>query len=512
MSGSNINTNVEQRKKRSKEDIEQELSKIKIELKLENVSDDDLIKMEPPLDNGHAELSRFLKLQDIFSKSLQEKQALLAEEQHKGHKETDNEDEVKIALPDLPKELLNLPYMLGELQNFIYNRMSYPCKASAGIAALASMTAFSQTNITIISRDGLGFNELYMILAPTGFGKEELRTAITLLEKLSSPGDKENLSNNIEALISLNTTKLHYGAPASAQGMHEHLERNHSILYLADEFAVWLKQGKTDSAKQGALGYLMQSYTRATGTIEPGHAVTKEYKPVKDPRVSVFSTSTGEAMFETMSKEDAESGAYNRWVIFAADLNLPKKRYKGLVYEPSQRVVDFITKLRKKPPGSKIKFSEEGFEKFMEIDEEEAEPIKRRDGILGGRLSEQAIKMAGLIALADDRTEISPEDIEMAFKIRIGLYNRTKLLAMHEGKLDGRHPTIRALNQIIERMKTIASREKNVLYRSAFPSISRAYDKLSANERNQVISELTRMGYEVPCSKGTRFVFKRDDA
>lgn len=518
MSDNTTITIATQHEKPSQSDIEEEktLIKRKEELGYGDVSDKEFVEIAPPLDKGQAETSEFIQLQEDIKRSLQEQQAIVVKEQHVEHKEFDEEEETKIALPDHPKELLNLPYMLGELQNYIYGRMTYPCRASAGIAALATMTNFVQTNILIHSRDGLGFNEYYMILAPTGFGKEDLRKPITKLDQLSAPREDENILDTdplaeTRKILIPESAKLHYAAPASSQGMHEHLMKSRSIFYLADEFAVWLKQGKSDSSKQGALGYLMEAYTRATGSIEPGNAVTKSYLPVKNPRVSVFSTSTGEAMLETMSQEDAESGAYNRWVIFAADRKLPTKKYTDLVYEPSEKLIKFCIELRRKPMESKIKFSNEATQKFIEIDQEQSEPIKRKDGILGGRLSEQAIKIAGLIALSDNRSTILPEDITTAFSIRMGIYSRTRLLAMQEGKLDGLHPTVLALNQITNALKEKVGKEKNFLYLTQFPNFSRAYKKLSTNERNQVENTLRRLGYEVPNSKGRRFAFRCDD-
>jgi hypothetical protein len=174
-------------------------------------------------------------------------------------------------LPDYPEELLNLPYQLGEIQVFILNRMTYPSVATAGITALSTLTAFAQTNITIKSRDGLGLNEYHMVLAPTGFGKEDLRKPAEILDSKS----KEVMTGM------LNKVRFSYSAPASAQGIHQILEKNRSVYFLSDEFAEWLKLSHKDSTKQAALGYFMQLYTKALSTIEPGNAVTTQYKPIQ---------------------------------------------------------------------------------------------------------------------------------------------------------------------------------------------------------------------------------------
>lgn len=381
-------------------------------------------------------------------------------------------------LPDYPPELLNMPGMVGEMQRFIHGRMSYPSKATAGIAAIATMGAFAQTNLTIRSRDGLGFNEYFLILAPTGFGKEDLRRPPEILDKES--GDE--------------TVLFRHAAPASAQGCHQILEANRSVFFLADEFAEWLKQSRSaNNAIQAALGYIMQAYTRATGTIEPGNAVSNDYQPVSNPRLSILATSTAEALMQTLTRDQADSGAYNRWLMFVGDQELPPKVYEGLVYEPSPELVEFIKWLKQQH--GEVRFSREGWSAFKRLDNEMAEPIKRDDGLLGGRLSEQAIKIAGLFALADKRFRIEPDDLFIAFDIRVGLYHRAATLARHEGSLDGLHITGQAAKQVEELF-----RRHDGLYKSQLPTFSRKYRGLSVAERHAVLEHLRDTG-----------VFRADD-
>jgi len=103
--------------------------------------------------------------------------------------------EAVFTLPDYPGDLMALPYKLGELQQFIYNRMTYQSLPMAGITAIATLTAFAQTHITIKSRDGLGLNEYYMVLAPTGFGKEDIRKPMEILDRKSEDAIKAGMGN-----------------------------------------------------------------------------------------------------------------------------------------------------------------------------------------------------------------------------------------------------------------------------------------------------------------------------
>lgn len=389
-------------------------------------------------------------------------------------------------LPDYPVELLNLPDKLGDLQQFIYGRMAYPSLATAGFMAIATVTAFVQTNLTIESRDGLGFNEYYMILAPTGFGKEDIRKPVTILNALTS-----ELTEGV---------RLVYSAPSSPQGLHVLLEDNRSCYFMSDEFAEWLRLSHIDSHKQATLGYFMQAYSRALGVIEPGNVVTKKYTPVNNPRVSILATSTSEAMFDTMTMQQGEAGAYNRFSIFAGDTELPAKRYTGMVYKPEESLIGWVSWL-KYLPAQPVKFSSSGFDAYMHLDTELAEPIKRRDAILGGRLGEQAIKQSGQFALADKRLIIEEQDVVKAFNIRIGLYHRAAALARVGGSLDGMHETTAALNQLVECCKG------KKVYKSALAFISRKYAKLSLRDQQFVLETLVKRGFASEDVKSPKIIY-----
>lgn len=396
-----------------------------------------------------------------------------------------NDDE----LPNFPDELMYLDGYLGELQAFIYNRMAYPSIATAGIAAMATLSAFAQTNIGVKSRDGLGLNEYYMILAPTGFGKEDVRRPIKILDDLSKNVIlSETLNEGNLSQINNEKTAFKFAAPSSQQGLHKIIEDNRSAFFLSDEFAEWLRLSHNEGHKQQALGYFMQLYTSAYTTVEPGNAVTNKYEQVKHPRVGVLATSTAEAMLETMTRQQADSGAYNRWVIFVGEQKLPKKRYEGLIYEPNEQLVEFIAWVKAQKE-VKIPFSRNGWATYKQVDSEIAEPIKATDNALGGRLGEQAIKMAALFALSDKRLTIEPQDLQKAFAIRSGLYKRAAALADKEGSLSDSHVTGKAYEQL-EKL----AMKQTTLYRSQLGKYSRQYKKLSVGEQSSVLNMLQNNG------------------
>lgn len=417
----------------------------------------------------------------------------------------DEQDHAKSApfiLPAYPDALLDLPGSLGEVQNFIHGRMTYPSRALAGIATFATLTPFAQTNVTVKSRDGLGLNEYHLMLMPTGFGKEDLRRPIEILDERSNELHAETGTGNLVGIVNPVSPKILHAAPSSAQGAHQQLEENRSAIWLTDEVAEWLKHShKPGSHVQMALGYFMQAYTRALGWIHPGNAVTNRYEHIQHPRVSILATSTAEAMLSTMTRDQADSGAYNRFVIFAGDQELPPKRYEGLVYDPEPSVVELVLYLKQQPPKTRVAFSKDGWQAFKRLDETLAEPIKREDGLLGGRLAEQAIKMAAMIALCDRRTQMEPDDLMIGFDIRIGLYQRAAALAAHEGSLDGLHETGEAAKQVEALFK-----RRPGMHRSTAINDSKKMKKLPVQLQKAVIEYLIDNGVCEPDEVKTKYL------
>lgn len=389
-------------------------------------------------------------------------------------------------LPPLPDELAKLGGGLGHIQKYIYGTMTYPCMSTAGWAAIATLTGFAQTKVTIDSRQGLGFNEYYLTLAKTGFGKEALRDPLNeLIAAITFDFEDNTTSSRIK-----HTAKVESAAPSSRQGLHQLLENapDHSVYIQSDEFAEWLKASKNDQHKQQALAYLLEIYSKATRIIHPGSAVTKDYKDVKKPRLSVFATTTPESVLRAMSIHDAEMGAYNRFVIYVAPEAMPTKRYTGLNFRPSAEAVEVVKHIAMLKE-TRITFTVCGFNEFVNQDQRLAEPVKFVDGLMGGRLSEQAVKLAGLFALSDRRQEINASDIKTAFSIRLGLYHRANALVVQSGAISGSHETTKAMDQIIGLLE-----RHGTLYVSQLKNYSRAYKALHVSEQNTVLNTLLARG------------------
>lgn len=396
-------------------------------------------------------------------------------------KDDSHKGKPEFELPPLPVELSYLPGDLGAIQRYVHGSMVYPCMYTAGWVALTTYSALAQTKTTIDSRGGLGLNEYFLTLAPTGFGKEEMRDPPRALIK----GMRHEVGACVPQIVS--------SAPSSAQGLHVALEEqpDHSIVLQADEFAEWIKGASENSHKHGALSYIMEAYSKSTREIQPGLVMSKDYAPVQNPRVGVFATTTGESFIAATTKTHAEMGAYNRLVIYVANEISCKKRYTGMTYTPSREALDAAKRITTRGH-TVLTIAPDGLKEYIEQDQSYAEPVRFVDGLMGGRLSEQAIKMAGLFALSDNRTAINADDMRSGFAIRLGLYGRASALMEQSGAISGAHETTKAMDQI----RAALSKGKPV-YISALKARSRAYSGLHIQEQNAVIRTLIERGYAV---------------
>jgi hypothetical protein len=390
-----------------------------------------------------------------------------------------------------------LPYALGSIQNWVLGRMKYPSAAAAAVTTLALVSHVAMRHITVDSYEGLGLNEQYLVLAPTGFGKEDLRKPFDVIcKKLAEREPPPD-----QPLWIANLPHTQYSAPASQQGLHALLEGERAQTFLSDEFGEWLCQVESDSHKQAALGHFMQAYTKALSTLAAPAAVTRVYKQVENPRLLVFATSTAERMLETFSASQADRGALNRFLIFPAEQHRINKKYKGLVYEPPAEVIDafaWILALEE----DKVTLSDKAWEYFEEHDSTVIEPIRFTSNALAGRLSEQAIKIAALIALSDQRMEISRDDLATAYTIRENIHDRAAALIGDSGAISGMHATGIAVEQLTKAIKTHGS-----IAMSHLPNYSRKFKKLDARSQESVLKTLILNGVaSITSNRGRRLV------
>ncbi|HEY5805386.1 MAG TPA: bifunctional DNA primase/polymerase [Lysobacter sp.] len=392
--------------------------------------------------------------------------------------EADTRPPAPDTLPPLPASLCALRGRLGEVQDHIASTMLRPHAGVAGLVALALVDFLAMERTRIASRGGLAMGEFFLVLAPTAFGKESLRTPFRQLAEWAPQGR-------------IVLPDLHYNAPASQQGLQESLAANRCVALLADEFGDWMAKGDKDQCREQAMAHMMQVYGNPFGVVATPYAVTRKVAPVRHPRLMTLCTSTGARFSEVVNGSMADRGFLNRLVILPvgseelelnSDLDRPASAYE---------IPPVLCALAAEISGNEKMVTFEADAKAYANDHFRAvlDPLALRDARLAGRLNEQAIRMAAGLALSDGRCVIGVRDMATAYEIREGLHARTVTMFAEDESLSGDHPTVRALN-VLRRKFT----REPFIYRSHLGNHSREYRRLDVNGQNSVVRALVDEG------------------
>jgi len=396
--------------------------------------------------------------------------------------------------------LSNLPYQLGNMQTYICGTQIYPDAEFAALAAIQLSAHFAQRNFLVDNGMGLlGLHQYTISLAGTSAGKERLNAA---MEKLKDAvlGGSFNLEQHVGDVVG--------SLPASLQAMHLKITASRDITFINDEFGEWLASAASgkNPHRQETLGYLMSLYTKPTAKVEPPQSINGKYEPVSRPRVGVMGLSTAERMADVMTGAHGDSGAFNRFIFYIANAGLyspENKRHRGFEFEPNEDLVEWLKWLSRNSKDDKmVTFTEDAINRMIAVDIEQLEPIKHSDPMFGGRLLEQAVKLAGLIALADRRMEVRVDDFELAVKLRLSMYHKARDWIDSIGGVSTSKPTTKALNQISE-----ALARKGRMPTSRFSDVSRAFRELEVHQQRSVLKEIVDRGIAIRRANGRGEVY-----
>lgn len=411
--------------------------------------------------------------------------------------------EKKAELPPVCDELLKLPYGLGVIQDYVYGRLMYPSRSIAGLTAFAALSALAMPNVKIKSFQGLAINEQYVVLAPTGTGKDDIRKAlIDLVEAGSAPPESAAPAGNLQ-FNSESRVGVLRNLPGSQQALHKELEHNKNLLIMADEVAEWFAAARNNATRQEAQGYMMQVYTSPFGVVIPPQSMIGKYINVANPRLALFATSTAHRMLEVMTGSNLASGAYNRIVWFLPEDNLTK-RYEGQSYAISERVLKCLRLVTGLKKDTTVTFSEEAWAYYKEYDSTVVEPLRKiaKHLALGGRMSEQAVRMAAVIALSAGRTVISEDDLRHAYAIRVNLHHRIFAEMDEAGTLETVEQS--KTSRAAEKVRRYFSKKSSVTLSELISNIVDFGKKLDVNEREQVMRSLVAEGVCEPTPRVTK--------
>ena len=416
-------------------------------------------------------------------------------------------NEKREELPALCAELTTLPYGLGVVQDYIYGRLIYPSRSIAGVTALATLSVLAMPNVKIESFGGLGANEQYVILSPTGTGKDDIRKSlVALVEAACTHAERFNSDGEPRAgNLGFSGGRVSFlrNLPASQQALHQSLQDNKNLVIMADEVGEWFAAAPTNPTRQEALGYMMQVYSSPFGVVAPPQSIIGKYKDVACPRLALFATSTNNRMLEVITSSHLTSGAYNRIVWFVAE-ERPLKRYEGQRYAIPPEVLECVGRVAALPAGTQVGFSAGAWEYYKQHDSAVIEKLTGdpKHGALAGRLSEQAIRVAAMIALSDARLMIEEADLRTAYAIRENLHARMFFEMDGVGALNMTEQTAtsKAVDKLREQFLKRPSMTLNFM-KKEIPAFGK---HLETNQQENVIRALIAEGVCAPARQVTR--------
>jgi hypothetical protein len=222
-------------------------------------------------------------------------------------------DEVSENLPDdpgaLPPDLLNVPGFVADVMvhNLAGAHKPQPVLAMAGaLALLATLTGRKVTDT-----QGTRTNLYCIGVAGTSTGKQRAREV-----------NKDLLyQSGLEAMIGPESI-------GSAQGLVAAVEVQPAILFQLDEFGRYLKTmgDAREAYLYNIVSVLMRMFTDSASIFRSDAVVDpKRIKTIYNPHACVYGTTTGEALYNSLTLESLQDGFLSRVLIFEGDDAVAKR-------------------------------------------------------------------------------------------------------------------------------------------------------------------------------------------
>jgi hypothetical protein len=357
-----------------------------------------------------------------------------------------NRHDDDVAVLPLPEPTFDneLPGRLGDLQLAVMRRMRKPSAISAAATVLSVVGHLYGRRW--LGPTGLGMNSMFVLTAETGRGKD---TLIDVPSWLLAP-----LGDAMAASIS--------GQFASRPALYERLMEVPSTLSVVDEVGHMLKaiSNQRDSHMHDLGGFLMELFSAARKIIHPrGRRQQKgvvDMRPVHCPHFSLLGATTSAMLNQAFSVDMTAAGQLNRLLIVCLDDwngvrqipeydSAPPTWWAGWAAEqlarggagPESRFADSGSLAERIP---RLTWSDELNQFYWDEDARrddllEQEPQLVRE--LRRRDLEHALKVAQVLALADDRDELTKSDFEWALAFVDRLQWSVLELCRREGILAG---------------------------------------------------------------------------
>ena len=238
-----------------------------------------------------------------------------------------------------PKPPLPLPIGLaGEVTQFILKNATRPVFEVALVGALALLAGIAGRSYSI---SGTGLNQYFILLAPTGTGKEGAAQGIDKLIQA--------LSQKIPAVVDY----LGPGAFASGQALLRILEEKPCFVSVLGEFGLTLQQisnSKANSAEIMLRKVLLDLYNKSgpDNYLRPSvySNAEKNTQMVRAPNVTILGESTPSTFYDGLSEDLVTQGLIPRFTLVEYQGGRPPRNPNANIEPPEaliQGLVRFTT-------------------------------------------------------------------------------------------------------------------------------------------------------------------------
>ena len=333
--------------------------------------------------------------------------------------EQESNDKVSNTTPPI----IELDGLLGAIADYAYDTSLYPDRALSCFTAIVTLGAMC--GYGYVTPTGLKLSQYSAVAMPTGTGKESQKLAVT---QVLSAFDKDHLLMSFGASSQALQTSfkgkaieslLRCDGRASAMSEEDVAKAvkiiggngcpHFSSICMEDELHRHLDAAK-NQYKTELRDLMLELYT-ATNFIRPTTAMTNAYVPYRAPAFSLHGFTTPGELASALGNNSSSNGFVGRFMVFATS-ERPAKNYSVFANDFSVCVKtlsanhSWAAGLATEQIGSPIKVGWGVGAKthWVELDSSQIEPLKHEavtHAEVGGRLGEQMLKIASVLAIND---------------------------------------------------------------------------------------------------------------
>jgi hypothetical protein len=342
---------------------------------------------------------------------------------------------------------IELDGLLADIAGYAYDTSLYPGRALSCFTAIVTLGAMC--GYGYVTPTGLKLSQYSAVAMPTGTGKESQKLAVT---QVLSAFDKDHLLMSFGASSQALQTSfkgkaieslLRCDGRASAMSEEDVAKAvkiiggngcpHFSSICMEDELHRHLDAAK-NQYKTELRDLMLELYT-ATNFIRPTTAMTNNYVPYRAPAFSLHGFTTPGELASALGNNSSSNGFVGRFMVFATS-ERPAKNYSVFANDFSACVKTLLANhswaagLATEQIGSPIKVGWGVGAKthWVELDSSQIEPLKHEavtHAEVGGRLGEQMLKIASVLAINDCKgamPAIECHHLDKAWQYRKGLH------------------------------------------------------------------------------------------